>query len=967
MFKKVCSIGLAILMFCTLFAGNVFAAPNTGTGNTGTYVGEEGSYSYYLNTYKKITKKVPTITVDATVDFEAVDENGNVKESAVVNEYEGQKGLYIDGEKGKVTWKFTVATKGMYQIKLNYRTVEGKSSGIERKLYIDGEIPFDEASSLAISRVWKNEKDEIEKDNRGNDKYPTQVEVFGWYEQYFRDASGYYDNYLLFYLEEGEHTITLETIKEPIVISAITFDAQKEYPSYADALATYQAQGLKEIAMEEPIKIQAELAALKSSAQLAPIYDRSSPLLEPYDGTKLRMNIIGGGRFNSANMWVEYNVADVPADGLYRVVFKVKQEAARGLHITRRVYVNGTIPYKEAANVKFEYNSGYKNVFLGEGEQVYLVPLKKGQNTIRIESALGELGDYIMEVSDILEKLNEFYRKIIVITGTTPDAYRSYDLKDKIPQVIEGFAEESARLYGVSERLAAASGASSYTAILDNIARQLERLNKKPHRITKELSDFNSNLSALGTWISNVKMTDMSMDYILICSADTKIKRAAANFFETFAHEASNFMASFFEDYNSIGDTITDGDKVLEVWINSGRDQATILKQLVDSDFNYDGYRVQVKVVQGALLQATVAGQAPDIALYMAQGDPVNYAIRSAIEPLSQFSDFETVKNRFAKAAMTPLELNGEYYALPEQMSFPVLFYRKDILEQLGFDGPPETWEEVYEMLPVLQRNNMTFGLPTSDVPAGSNEGMVSFGTMLYQAGGSFYNEDKSRADFNSEISIRIMKQWSDLYTSYGFPLSYNFSNRFVTGEMPLAVANYTSYNTLVIFAPQLKGMWGIAMVPGTEQADGTISHATPVSLTTAMMMSSIEDSKKQAGWEFIKWWTDTKAQTDYAHELENLLGESGRYPTANLEAMNNISWNVEDLEVFNEQSREDEEVQNIFGIPEVPGGYYLWRHLDNAFREIYNNKTDPREVMVDYNIIINDEIITKRKEFGME
>lgn len=966
MFKKVCSVGIAILLFCTMFAGNVFADTNAVTGTADVYIGEEGSYSYYVNsTYKNANKNVPTINIDATQNFEAVDENGEVKASVAVKEFEGKQGLEIDGEKGSVTWKFNVERTGLYQLKVDYYTIKGKDSGIERKLYIDGKIPFDEASSLTLNRVWKNESDEMIRDNRGNDKYPKQVEVFGWYSQYFRDASGYFDDYLLFYLTEGEHTLTLETIKEPVVIGGFTLDQQKKLKSYSDALATYQAQGLKEVAMREPIKIQAELANLKSSAQLAPVYDRSSPLLEPYDGTKLRMNILGGGRFNSANMWVEYNIDNVPADGLYRVVFKVKQETARGLNISRRIYVNGEIPFAEAAGMKFDYTSGYENILLGEGENAYLIPLKAGSNTIRIESALGELGGYVMEVSDILEKLNEYYRRIIVITGTTPDAYRSYDLDDKIPDVIEGFGVESKRLQSVADRLTKESGASSYTAILENIARQLDRLNKKHTRITKELSDFNSNLSALGTWISNIKQTDMSMDYILICSKENELPRASANFFESVVHEGRNFFASFFEDYNSIGDTITDSDKVLEVWINSGRDQATILKQLVDSDFNYDGYRVQVKVVQGALLQATVAGQAPDIALYMAQGDPVNYAIRSAVVPLSDFADFETVKGRFAPAAMVHAELNGKYYSLPEQMSFPVLFYRKDILEQLGFDGPPETWEDVYEMLPVLQRNNMTFGLPTSDVPAGSNEGMVSFGTMLYQAGGNFYKDTEkgknSRANFDSETSIRIMKQWSDLYTSYGFPLSYNFSNRFVTGEMPLAVANYTSYNTLVIFAPQLKGMWGIAKVPGTKQEDGTISHATPVSVTSVMMMSSIEESKKQAGWEFIKWWTDAEAQTNYAHELENLLGESGRYPTANLEAMNNISWNVEDLEIFNEQA------DHVFGIPEVPGGYYLWRHLDNAFREIYNEKTDPREVMVDYNIIINNEIITKREEFDME
>lgn len=962
MFKKVCCIGLAILMACTMFTGSVFADTNTGKTTTDketVYVGEEGTYSYYLDMYKKKTKNVVPFEVDATQYTEAT---ATVE---VKTEFE-KTGLYI-GDEGTVTWKISVPKTGMYQIGVEYCTVEGKASNIEKSLFIDGELPYNEASSLTISRVWKNASETIEQDNRGNDKYPKQEEVFGWYTQYFRDASGYYDNYLLFYLEEGEHTITLESLKEPVIIGKILFVKQEELPTYEEALEAYTSQGLKEVALENPIKIQAELADFKSSSQLAPVYDRSSPLLEPYDGSKLRMNILGGGRFGTANMWVEYNVDDVPEDGLYSIVFKVKQETARGLNITRRLYVNGEIPYQEAAAIEYKYTSGYKNVTFGkvnedeELELTYLIPLKKGQNTIRLESALGKLGNYIMEVSDILENLNAFYRKIIVITGTTPDIYRSYDLDDKIPDVIEQFKVEADRLYAVSAKLTEVSGSSSYTAILDNIARQLERLNKKPTRITKELSDFNSNLSSLGTWISNVKQTDMSMDYFLIASAENEIPRASANFFETAVHEFRNFFASFFEDYNSIGDTIAEGDKSIEVWINSGRDQATILKQLIDSDFTEEtGIRVQVKVVQGVLLQATVAGQAPDVALYMAGGDPVNYAIRGAVEPLSQFDDFEEITKRFSPAAMTPVELNGEYYGLPEQASFPMLFYRKDILDELGLEIP-ETWEDVYEMLPVLQRNNMSIGLHTSDVPSGSNLGMISFGTMLYQAGGSFYNEDKSRANFASEEAISIMREWSDLYKSYGFPLSFDFMNRFVTGEMPLAITNYTSYNTLVIFAPQLKNMWGITSVPGTRQEDGTVSHATPITITTAMMMGTIEEENKLPAWEFIKWWTGTEAQTDYAHELESLLGESGRYPTANLEAMENISWKTSDLRALQNQ------FEDVFGIEEVPGGYYLWRHLDNAFREIYNNGSDPREVMVDYNIVINKEIETKRKEFGME
>ena len=79
MFKKVCSVGIAILLFCTMFAGNVFADTNAVTGTADVYIGEEGSYSYYVNsTYKNANKNVPTISIDATQNFEAVDENGEM-------------------------------------------------------------------------------------------------------------------------------------------------------------------------------------------------------------------------------------------------------------------------------------------------------------------------------------------------------------------------------------------------------------------------------------------------------------------------------------------------------------------------------------------------------------------------------------------------------------------------------------------------------------------------------------------------------------------------------------------------------------------------------------------------------------------------------------------------------------------------------------------------------------------------
>ena len=57
-----------------------------------------------------------------------------------------------------------------------------------------------------------------------------------------------------------------------------------------------------------------------------------------------------------------------------------------------------------------------------------------------------------------------------------------------------------------------------------------------------------------------------------------------------------------------------------------------------------------------------------------------------------------------------------------------------------------------------------------------------------------------------------------------------------------------------------------------------------------------------------------------------------------------------------------------VDGIPQVPGGYYSWRNLNNAFYTV-TTETDtasPREELMDKVLYINDEIRYKRVEFGL-
>jgi ABC-type glycerol-3-phosphate transport system substrate-binding protein len=183
--------------------------------------------------------------------------------------------------------------------------------------------------------------------------------------------------------------------------------------------------------------------------------------------------------------------------------------------------------------------------------------------------------------------------------------------------------------------------------------------------------------------------------------------------------------------------------------------------------------------------------------------------------------------------------------------------------------------------------------------------------------------------------------------------------NRFRTGEMPLAFADYTNFNTLEVFAPELRGLWGFHRMPGLKKPDGTIDRSVSTGTLASMIIS---DTKYPAqSWEFLKWWISADTQLRFGRELESIMGAAARYPTANYEAFKRLSWGSEQMAVLDEQR------SWTVGIPEVPGGYFVSRHLINAVRRILNEGQDTRETLLDYTITINDELIKKRKEFGLE
>ncbi len=879
-------------------------------------------------------------------------------EPVLYTDYEGMEGVSVyTGEQGLIEYEVEIEEEGFYDLSLLYYPVEGKSASIQRGIFIDGALPFSQLALVEFSRIWVNETDTWEVDNRGNDLKPKQVEAPQWMTGYLFDSEGYETRRLSIYFTKGVHTITLYSRREPMLLRRLILNNSKVNGSYSEVKAEWDRDGAIDTT-GQLVTIHAEEADRKSSQMLYPSQDKSSPAVYPYSAKLLKNNTIGSNSsWRIVGQWLEWDFT-VEQTGYYYITLHARQNFVRGIYTSRKIMIDGEVPFEELSDYGFRYKNTWHMVTLKDGEgEKYSFYLEKGQHTLRMEVVLGDFSEIIGEVQEAVLDLNAIYRKVIRITGVEPDQYRDYNLEENIPGLKEELIAVRDKLKASTEDLLKVAGnRSNREAALTTMIEELNFLIGDVERFTKSLAAYKIDMSALGNWITQVLDQPLALDTIYVHSPDTSVPKVKNSLWDRFLHMLKTLFYSFIIDYNTIGNVAKKDEesRQITVWIGSGRDQANVLKALIDESFTPNSnINVNVQLVDmSTLLQATLAGQGPDVAVQVANDLPMNYGMRNAVVDLNQFSDLAGIKTLFRESALVAYEFEGKTFALPETETCLMMFYRKDILEELKLPIPT-TWEEMKTALSVLYKNQMDLGmLPAEQV----------FAMLLYQKGGTYYNEDATRSALDSDIAVRAFKEYCEFYTDYKLEREAPADQRFRTGEAPIIIADYTLYNQLQVSAPDIKGLWGFSMVPGTVREDGTVDHSVTSTGTAAIMME--QSKEKEAAWEFMKWWVSTEIQTQYGREMEALLGAAARYPSANIEAFDKLPWPSEDYQALKSQ------FEWIKGIRQVPGGYYSWRNVNNAFYKVVitedKDKMQPREALTDFIRYINEEITFKRKEFGL-
>lgn len=909
-----------------------------------SHVTGQGEKTYAEYTESKPTAALPSKEVTISANTYLKDQSTDVTESA-----DDRNSVVLNGQTAQGSWTVDVPEEGSYSVSIEYKALTNGKNNLELSLLVDDKLPFAEVADIQLSRLWQDDGG-ITQDEKGNDIRPQAEELLVWQTYTLQDNNGSYRDPFAFYFTKGAHKLTLKNLSEPVVISQIRLlPAQKEdsYEDYAK-----QNSGIP-IYQGKAITIQAENTCYRSEPSLVAINDMSSSLTTPYDAYKIRLNSFGGNNWKYVGDRAYWKVV-VPETAKYRIAVRFRQNFYNGMQTHRRLTINGEVPFYEANDIQFDYKTSWQSKTLGD----YDIVLKKGENMIGMEAVLGNYSDILRVLNETILALNTIYRKIIMVTGTVPDTNRDYNLDKEIPGLMDSMKQSYEVIVDLIDQIVKTSGKrGSEVAQLTQIATQLADMIDKPYTITRSgrLDRFKSNISALGAWQTRLREQPLELDTISVLPKDGKLPAGKDTLLQSFMHRANRFLASFVVDYSVLGSS--GSDKRIRVWVQSGRDQAQILKSLCDNTFSPKmGISVQFELVQGGIIEAILAGKGPDVALGRGDSDPVNFAMRNALYNLSKFPDFSELKTWFIEGAFRPYQYQGGYYGLPERQTFDMMFYRKDVFEELNIT-PPKTWDDLLmRVLPTIQRNNMEFGIGNLSKMADASTANI-FTTLLYQMGGQLYKDDLTEAALDEYEAYQAFKMAVELYRDYKLPQEYDFLNRFRTGEMPLALAPYTMYNNLMIAAPEINGLWDMVPILGTVQEKDKINNTQVVGGTAAIMYGKTKDP--QSAWQFMKWWVSSEVQEQFGNEQEAVLGPSGRYDTANKEALKNLPWKTEQLSML--ESQRDASVT----VAQIPGSYFTSRALNNAFVSCVIDYKIPREELLYWNDQINIELNRKRLEFG--
>nr|WP_285856994.1 extracellular solute-binding protein [Mesobacillus subterraneus] len=253
--------------------------------------------------------------------------------------------------------------------------------------------------------------------------------------------------------------------------------------------------------------------------------------------------------------------------------------------------------------------------------------------------------------------------------------------------------------------------------------------------------------------------------------------------------------------------------------------------------------------LKSALIARASSGKDPDVVRMDIAWIP-KFIELGLVLPLNDYEGFHEVKAQMRYEALKAVNAGGKYYGMPLNTNTKAAIYNKHLLQLAGLSKPPETMEE---LLDIIEKNDYKIGMsgvtPWQSLP------------YFYGFGGEFFSPDfkKTSGYFNSKESIKAAMKMKDLYMAkkmtpellVGSPQIWEgvlSGEYFVIDEGPWfysikSTQERARLDKLLVTAP----------FPVTNGKGSVIGGENLVIMKGA--------KNPDIAWKFVKWMSDKQAQ----------------------------------------------------------------------------------------------------------
>ncbi len=276
--------------------------------------------------------------------------------------------------------------------------------------------------------------------------------------------------------------------------------------------------------------------------------------------------------------------------------------------------------------------------------------------------------------------------------------------------------------------------------------------------------------------------------------------------------------------------------------------------------------RVDVQAIPWAgaydkLLTGIAARQLPDIA-QMGTTWMAPFGAMGAFEELSNYVEASDIvePEAFFEGSWQTCVTEAGILGIPWYVDVRVMYYRTDLLAEVGYDRAPETWEELYDAGKKLTaRGPQQAGVSLLFTGTFANE----FMPFAWQNDAKLIDDDGNVAvtepEFIEAIEYYSRLFWNEVALKAGGELIHDFG----TGAVPIFFSGPWMVSMIQNRVPEIEGKWDVALVPGSKSQTSFVGGSNWVIFKASR--------NREAAWQFVEFMSRPDIQLEWYRIVASL------------------------------------------------------------------------------------------------